>query len=195
MKPQSFIGLSAIAASMAGGTAFAQPIADPPATAEVQITASSLAACEIKGTFVAINVGDMLNKSNGGLNASTVNGKSTSISGTVLCNGVNSTLEVTAAPITALNALPPDADKAGFTNQVDYTATASLSGGVSSEGAFAIADKSGVVGGTSSKVGLLTANAGQFVVTLSDAALPGSAKYLMADKYSGSVTLTLAGVL
>lgn len=188
MKPQTLVGLGVLAATAAGTPALAQ-------SAKVDISGSAEAVCSIGGTFASITVGDMLNKSNGGLNAATINGKSTSIAGSALCNGLNSTLAVTAVSLTASAPLPAGAGDAGFTNTVHFTATASLPGGYAS-GVTSVADKSGVSGGTTSKVGLLVASAGQFVVTLSDAALPGTSKFLMADKsYSGSVTLTLAGVV
>jgi hypothetical protein len=189
VRTQTLTGLSIAAVTLAAFPAMAQ------VTGTVEITGNASAVCSASGSFAAISVGDMLNKANGGLDASKINNKTSTNTSNLFCNGVNSTLQLVATPISSTAALPAGAGAAGFANTVEYTATATLSGGYSSAGPIAIADTTTTVG-AASKVGLLSATAGQLVVTLSDAALPSGKNFLMADPaYAGSVTLTLAPVV
>lgn len=195
MRTGSFIGLGALAATVLASPA----LAEDPREASVQLSGTAAAICGVSDGFSAIDVGNMVNTATGGLDATKVNGKTSANAGRIFCNGVNSTLKLTATAITASAALPTGAGAAGFANSVDYTATATLSStGYSSQGAaISIVDTTTAEGpGPETKVGLLSASSGQLIVTLSAAALPSGKNFLMAnDGYKGSVTLTLDAVV
>lgn len=161
-------------------------------TATITIGGTASAVCSAAGTFAAINVGDMVVAGTGGLNAATVNGRVSTNTTELFCNGVGSTLLVTAAPLTG-GTLPDGAAGAGFANVVNFTATATVAApGYSSVPGFSAADST-LTASTATPIGLLNAPAGSFSVALSAATLPSGATRLLANPtYAGSVTLTLA---
>jgi hypothetical protein len=167
-------------------------------TGQVAISGSAPAVCSASGTFINITLGNLIDTANGGLKASQVNGKTAKNSSGLFCNGVNSTLSLTASSLTAGASLPTGAASAGFANQVTFRATASLVTGGYSSDAVTATDLSDTTSsaGTPDLIGLLAAPVNTLEITLTEAALPGSATFLMADgAYSGSVTLTIAAQL
>jgi hypothetical protein len=167
-------------------------------TGSITIGGNAPAACSASGTFVNIALGNLVDMPGGGLKFSAVNGKTATNTTALFCNGVNSTLSLTANTIVASAPLPSGAATAGFANQVNYRATATLlSGGYSSD-AITATDESDITAtpGTPDLIGLLAAPVNTLQITLSDASLPGTAVYPIADNnYSGSVTLTIAAQL
>lgn len=167
-------------------------------TGQVNITGNAPAACSASGTFINISLGNLVDSATGGLKASQVNGQTASNSSALFCNGVNSTLALTATSLTAGASLPAGAATAGFANQVQFRATASLlTGGYSSDAITAtdVSDTTSTAG-TPDLIGLLAAPVNTLQITLSQAALPSGATFLMADgAYAGSVTLTIAAQL
>jgi hypothetical protein len=181
------LGLVAISVGLIGAPALAQ------STASVSISGSATALCSASGTFANIVVGDLVTAGTGGLNAAQINAKTADNTSALFCNGTNSTLTVSAAPITG--GTPPVGMPTIFSNVINYTATASLlASGYASAGVEA-ADTTLTVG-AADPVGLLSAPAGSLRITLSDAALPSGSTFLMAAaSYAGAVTLTLAPVV
>ncbi|MGC1271879.1 MAG: hypothetical protein WA842_14910 [Croceibacterium sp.] len=110
----------------------------------------------------------------GRLDPATVNGQSRTLRG--WCNNAAAGMTVEAFPL--LNAA---ATATGFTNRVNYTATATANG-------FSANDTSLVAGlGSTVSVGMFT---GDILVGLSDASAPADA-LLVAGAYTGRVEVTL----
>jgi hypothetical protein len=169
-----------------------------PESGEVTVGGFVNATCTASGTFDSISVGNLLDNTTGGLRASQVNNKKAQNTSFLICNGVNSTLTVTANSLVSSGVLPAGAAARGFTNQVQYRATAALlSGGYSSD-AIVATDVSDTIAitGAPDRIGLLAAPVNTLEITLSDAALPSGATFLLGDaNYAGSVTLTFAAQL
>jgi hypothetical protein len=113
----------------------------------------------------------------GKLNTAAVNGKSATLVG--WCNSAAAGMTVKAFPL--LNAAT---SASGFTNRVDFTATATANAASGSDST--LVDGSG----TPVSVGMFTGNIG---VALSAASAPGNA-LLVAGTYNGSVEVTLSPV-
>jgi hypothetical protein len=180
------------AISVLSAPALAQP------TGVVTLGGNAPAVCSASGTFVPINLGNLIDIGTGGLKASQVNNKTANNASALFCNGVNSTLALTANSLVATGPLPPGAASAGFTNQVNYRATASLLTGGYSSDSIAATDTSDTTStaGTPDLIGLLAAPVNTLQITLSDATLPSGANFLVADPaYTGSITLTIAAQL
>jgi hypothetical protein len=167
-------------------------------TGSITIGGTAPAACSASGAFINIALGNLLEAPGSGLKASAVNGKTATNTTALFCNGVNSTLSLTANTIVASAPLPGGAAAAGFTNQVNFRATATLlSGGYSSDAITAtdLSDTTATAG-TPDLIGLLAAPVSTLQITLSEASLPGTATFLIADNnYAGSVTLTISAQL
>jgi hypothetical protein len=167
-------------------------------TGEVTITGNAPAACSASGAFIPIGLGNLVDAGTGGLKASQVNNKTASNTSALFCNGVNSTLALTASSLLANAPLPAGAATAGFANQVNFRATASLlTGGYSSDTITAtdLSDTT-LTAGSPDVIGLLAAPVNTLQITLTEAGLPSGATFLMANPaYAGSVTLTIAAQL
>jgi hypothetical protein len=194
MKSSKII-LSTIALLSISAPAFAQVQTQ---VGEANFQGNVPAVCSASGGFVTINLGSLLDTATGGLKASQVNNQSSTNTSAFFCNGVNSTLALTASNLVAGTSLQSGAAAAGFTNQVTYRATASLLTGAYSSDAVVATDVSDSTStaGTPDRIGLLAAPINTLQITLTQAALPSGASFLMADPtYSGSVTLTIAAQL
>jgi hypothetical protein len=182
--------IAALAGSLLAGQALAQ-------TSTVDVTANASAACS-STTFAPINLGDIRASGGGGLNTAAVNDKFSASTANALCNGVSSTLSVSAPPLVGNVATPNGAN--AFTHVVNYTATLSLSGSGYASGAQTAAvttngnkaSPTAPATGPSATVGLLSAGPGGLQVTLSGAGLSDApaATFLVAGTYSSTVTLT-----
>jgi hypothetical protein len=166
-------------------------------TTSVQISANASEACS-STAFAPIELDDIRESGGGGLNAGAINTKFSDSIGSALCNGVNSTLKVSATGLVGSVATPDGATP--FTHVVNYTATLTVTGG-----GYASGEQTASVSTTNNKdndttpaegaestIGLLTAGPGELRVTLSDAALSDApaATFLVAGNYSSTVTLT-----
>jgi hypothetical protein len=189
---KSLFTTTLIATAFIGAPALAQQ------TVNVEISGSAAASCSASGSFANIALGNLVETSTGGLRATQVNNKKAQNTSALFCNGVNSTLSLTANSLVAAASLPAGAASAGFTNQVQFRATASLlSGGYSSDTITAtdVSDTTASAG-ASDVIGLLAAPVNTLEITLTEAALPVGSTFLMADpSYTGSVTLTIAAQL
>jgi hypothetical protein len=166
-------------------------------TAQVDIGGNAAAACSASGSFITIALGNLADGVSG-LNPAAVNTKTASNTTALYCNGVNSTLALTASNLTSAAPLPSGAAAAGFANQVTFRATASLLAAGYSSDPIVATDLSDATSsaGTPDVIGLLNAPAGSLLITLTQAALPGTATKLMADPaYTGSVTLTISAAI
>lgn len=182
--------IAALAGSLLAGQALAQD-------SIVTIGGNATEICTAT-TFAPIDLGDIRASGGGGLNINAVNGKFSASTASALCNGVNSTLAVSAPALVGSAAAPTGAT--AFTHVVNYTATVSLTGG------FASGDQTAAVTtnntknsltpatGDAATIGLLTAAPGEMRVTLSDAGLSDApaATFLVAGTYSSTVTLTFS---
>jgi hypothetical protein len=156
----------------------ASPALAEDATGTVDITGSVAGRCLFTTPSGLIELGELSlggSDSNAGrLDDSVVNGESATLVG--WCNGSAAGMYVEAFPL--LNSAP---DATGFTNRVDFTATA--------EANEAEADDTSTDDGAGDtvSVGMF---AGNVVVTLSDASAPSNDR-LVAGDYDGSVVVTL----
>lgn len=168
-------------------------------TSTVNITAEATESCS-GATFATITLGDIRAAGGGGLNTAAVNGGSTSNAAAVYCNGVNSTLVLSAPAL--VRATSVSLTGSPFTNVVNYVATASLASGGYASG---VVNQSATTNGTKldpaaassaagGTLGLLAAAPSQLVITLSGAAMSDSASYLVAGNYTSTITLTFGAV-
>lgn len=156
----------------------AVPAAAQDSTGTVAIDGSVAGRCLFTTPNQTISLGEMAlsgsSTSAGRLDTSTVNGENATLVG--WCNSSAAGMTVEAFPL--LNAASA---ATGFTNRVDFTATAAANAANGT-------DSSLVAGaGTQVAVGMFTGNV---VVTLSDASAP-SDNLLVAGTYNGSVEVTL----
>jgi hypothetical protein len=167
---------------MAAAPAFAAPAAD--VTGTVTVTGSVAAKCLFTTDSDSVVIPELADTT-GHLEASTVNTQSAELVG--WCNGTASTMRVEANHLEGDFAGSP---VSGFTDRVDYTATATAMTGMEGSTATAASDSSDVGGaGAPITVGLF---ASPIAVTFSDAAADGR---LVAGDYEGSVDVTLSPAL
>jgi hypothetical protein len=152
-----------------------------------QSTSIAVGTVDVKGTVGSrcqvvapatkeINVGEMTGNS-GILDPTTINGRTETLS--VWCNQASASMEVEALPLLNVAAVAT-----GFTNRVDYTATATI-GGTTGPTANDTSSTSAV--GAPTPVGL---SSGTINVVLSQAASNGG-PLLIAGAYTGRVLVTL----
>ncbi len=149
-------------------------------TGTVAISGSVAGRCLVSTPNQTIALGELAQSGTGTtvgkLDTTKINSQTTNLTG--WCNGVGSTMTVTATELTN----PSTAPNATFDNRIDYTAVA-LANGVSAN------DSSLTAGaGTASTV---NAFAGTIGVTLISASTPNNG-VLVAGSYTGNVTVTLA---
>lgn len=176
---KTLIALAALAAMSAPAAAFA-------ADGNVTIDGSVAAVCKFTTDTASISLGEMAD-GDGFLNAAVVNNKTATLTG--WCNGISSTMAVTATELTRTGA-PVTAT--GFTSRVDYTATAATQS--ASLGAAVSANDSSVTAGAGSaaSLGLFADNV---TVTLSNSAPGAAGARLVAGAYTGNVKVTLTPAL
>lgn len=155
----------------------ASPALAQDATGTVDISGSVAGRCLFTTDNATITLGELAlpgtDSSAGKLKASVINGRNATLVG--WCNNASSTMEVEAAKL-----VNPATAASGFTNAVDYTATATAN-------AIDASDTTTVAGaGDPSDVGMFT---GDILVTLSQAGTNGG--LLVAGDYTGQVTVTL----
>jgi hypothetical protein len=157
-------------ALLAASPAFAQTSV----TGTVNVTGFVESKCQFASPgSESIDVGKM-NADTGVLDPTRINGQAKILK--VWCNQASASMEVEALPL-----LNTASAGAGFSNRVDFTATAKL-------GAAVPNDTSTTAGaGTPQNVGL---SSGDIEVTLSGAATAGG-PLLVAGKYDGKVLVTL----
>lgn len=162
----------------------AAPAAAQDVTGTVTVTGTVAAKCLFTTDSDSVVIPELAN-STGHLDPATVNSQSAELAG--WCNGTASTMSVEA------NHLEGDfAGSAvdGFTDRVDYVATATAMTGDEGVTPTAASDDSSVGGsGSSVTVGLF---ASPIAVTFSDASADGR---LVAGDYEGSVDVTLSPAL
>lgn len=167
--------LFAAAAALVPSLALAVPAAG--VTGTVTVNGAVAARCQFTVGSATITIPELSDTATGVLDPTTVNGKTASLTG--WCNGATSSMAVEAQPL--LNVATPPT---GFTNRVDYTATATAhpaSGNVSAD------DTSTVVGaGSPASVGIFTS---AIDVALSLASSTGAK--MIAGAYAGQVLVTL----
>ncbi|MND52767.1 hypothetical protein D3C87_947500 [compost metagenome] len=176
---KTLIALAAVAAVSAPVAAFA-------ADGNVAINGSVAAVCKFSLDNATISLGEMAD-GDGFLNAAVVNNKTATLTG--WCNGVSSTMAVTATELTRSGAA---VNAAGFTSRVDYTATAATQS--ASLGAAASANDTTVTAGAgaAANLGLFADNV---TVTLTNAAPGAAGARLVAGSYTGNVKVTLTPAL
>lgn len=155
----------------------ASPALAQDSTGTVDISGSVAGRCLFTTDNASIILGELAlpgtDTSAGKLKASMVNGRNATLVG--WCNNAASTMEVEATKL-----VNPATAASGFTNAVDYTATATAN-------EVDATDTTTVEGaGDAEDVGMFTGN---ILVTLSDAATDGG--LLVAGDYTGQVTVTL----
>jgi hypothetical protein len=168
--------LLALPIAMAAGPAFAQD-----ATGTVDIDGTVAGRCLFTTPNQTISLGEMAlggtDTSAGKLDTSKVNGRSATLVG--WCNSAAAGMTVQAFP------LENTADAAsGFTNRVDFTATATANSASANDTTLTPLEGAPVA------VGMFT---GDVVVALSNASALGNA-LLVAGTYDGSVEVTLSPV-
>lgn len=158
--------------------------ADASVTGTVTVTGSVAAKCLFTTDSDSVVIPELADTT-GLLDAATVNSQAAELAG--WCNGTASTMAVEANHLEGDFAGSP---VAGFTDRVDYTATATAMTGVEGSTATAASDSSDAGGaGSPVTVGLF---ASPIAVTFSDAAADGR---LVAGDYEGSVDVTLSPAL
>jgi hypothetical protein len=176
-------------ATLASAPAFAQVTTAPgSATATVTFTGNVAAACSVTNATATAPLGN-LTTGVGTLNAAAVNIAFPAVVAPVVCNGAGTQVQVTANQITrnGPSLITAAATAAGFADAIDYTATVALTG-FSSAAVSSIADSTSTLSSPTT-VGLLALTGGS--LTLSGAALPGTATTLIAGGYTGSVGVTI----
>lgn len=174
-----------LAASALGLLAAAPALAaDASVTGTVTVTGSVAAKCLFTTDSDSVVIPELA-AATGHLDPATVDSQAAELTG--WCNGTASTMSVEANHLEGDFAGSP---VAGFTDRVDYTATATAMTGLEGSTASAASDSSGVGGaGSPVTVGLF---ASPIAVTFSDAAADGR---LVAGDYEGSVDVTLSPAL
>lgn len=147
-------------------------------TGTVTIDGSVAPRCQFTTGTATITIPELSDTSTGVLDPTTVAGKNANLVG--WCNGTKSTMTANATSLTNGTTPPP-----GFSNQVDFTATATANGQSSID-----SDSTDGLAGTTAMVGIFSGNIN---VALSAAATHGgSTLKLVAGAYTGSVLVTLA---
>lgn len=156
----------------------ASPAAAQDSTGTVDITGSVAGRCLFTTPSGLIELGELAlggaDNDAGRLDDSTVNGGTATLVG--WCNNAAAGMTVEAFPL--LNTAP---SASGFTNRVDFTATAEANEAEADDTSLTEGD------GDTVSVGMF---AGNVVVTLSDASAPSNNR-LVAGDYDGSVEVTL----
>jgi hypothetical protein len=178
-KMKNILFAAAALSALAAAPAMAQ-------TSTVSLTGQVDPGCSFAGQSGPRPLGD-ISTGVGVLAASAVNVTLGTLGTTVTCNGVNASISVDADPLVGSNAPPNDAP-AAFTNIVNYTATAALSG-YTQTGVSSIANATTAATATTSTVGLMQ-SPGSLAIT--GAALPSGASVLVAGDYTATVTVTIA---
>lgn len=171
MRNASYLALASIAL-------VATPALAQDATGTVSIDGSVAGRCLFTTPNATISLGEMAlagSDSNAGrLDTSTVNGESATLVG--WCNNAAAGMTVEAFPL-----LNTATSATGFTNRVDFTATADANAASGTDSSLANGP------GTTVGVGMFTGNV---LVTLSSASAPSN-NLLVAGSYVGSVEVTL----
>jgi hypothetical protein len=156
----------------------ASPAVAQDSTGTVDITGSVAGRCLFTTPSGLIELGELAldgaDSNAGRLDASIIGGESATLVG--WCNNAAAGMTVEAFPL--LNTAP---DATGFTNRVDFTATAEANEAEADDSSLTEGD------GDTVSVGMF---AGNVVVTLSDASAPNNDR-LVAGDYEGSVEVTL----
>jgi len=169
---------NAISALAVSTLALAAPaLAATPDTGTVNITGSVGKKCKFTQASALIPLGELAD-ADGKLNATVVNGQTATL--VAWCNAP-AQVAVTANPIKASSVTAPTTQ---FDDRVEYTATATIGAVAATDGTETGATQTA---GTAQNVGIFSSNVG---VALSGAATTNSG-LLVADDYSGSVTVTL----
>lgn len=170
---------NAISALAASALVLAAPaLAATPDTGTVNITGSVGKKCKFTQASALIPLGELAG-ADGKLDATVVNGKTATL--VAWCNAP-AQVKVTANPIKAGAVAAPAGGQ--FDDRVEYTATASIGAVAATDATDAGATQAE---GTGQNVGIFSSNVG---LALSAASTINSG-LLVADDYSGSVTVTL----
>lgn len=164
--------------ALAAVPAFAQSAGS---TGTVTIDGTVASRCLFTTPNETISLGEMAlsgaGTDAGRLDTSTVDTRSATLVG--WCNNAAAGMTVEAFPLVNLASAAT-----GFTNRVDYTATADANAASASDTSLAAG------AGTTQSVGMFTGN---IVVTLSNSSAPGNA-LLVAGDYDGRVEVTLTPI-
>ena len=154
-----------------------------PAFAETTTISGNVpAVCQVTQTNSAINVGTLSANSAGVVSVTGATAPFQDLANG-FCNGVSSTITVSATPLTS-DVTIPASQQGSFTNRVDYSFSFLVDG--ANVGAVDTASGTGV---NNAIVGLFDGTLG----TDSDLAPANTGgKRLVADTYEGSITFTLA---
>jgi type 1 fimbria pilin len=144
-------------------------------TGTVTVTGNVAGRCDLSISSAAINIPELSNTSTGQLDPTTVS-SAPHVNLVGFCNGAASTMQIVASPL--LNAGTPPV---GFTNRVDYTATAT-------ENAIPATDNTIAPGSDHAPV-IVGNFSGNIDVGLSNATSPVGS--LLAGPYTASVIVTL----
>lgn len=159
----------------------AMPASAQDSTGTVTIDGSVASRCLFTTPSAVISLGELAvsgaTTAAGRLDTAKVDGQAATLVG--WCNNAAAGMTVEAFPL--LNSLTA---ASGFTNRVDFTATATANGADASDDTLVAG------GGTTAAVGMFT---GDVDVTLSDSSAP-SDDLLVAGDYDGSVEVTLTPV-
>lgn len=155
----------------------ASPALAQDATGTVDVTGSVAGRCLFTTDNADIALGELAlagtDTNAGKLNAAVVNAGTATLVG--WCNNAAATMEVSATKLTT-----PATAATGFTNSIDYTATAVANNVEATD------TTTTELGGATADVGMFTGN---IAVSLSNAAATG---LLVAGDYSSTVTVTLS---
>jgi hypothetical protein len=151
-------------------------VAGTATTGCVLINANVAPKCAFSTATAPIHLGELAG-TNGSLLTSAVNGQSATLTG--WCNGTTSTMAVQAFTLTG-----PASPPSGFTNLINYTATATATTDAGTVAATGVSTSASP--GTAQTVGVFSSD---IVVALSGAGSP--AGLLVGGTYNGSVQVTL----
>jgi hypothetical protein len=170
--------LAATALSLMAAPAFAAPV-----TGTVNLSGTVNAKCSpSSGGATTVTIPVDLSNADGTLNTGAVNAITASVTGSGVCNGVNTFIELDASPLVGSVAVPSGAT--AFANVINYTAVMGITGYAQGGNTWS---NSTTAAATTGVLGLVNATA--VSLDINDAALPGSATLLVAGTYTGSVTV------
>jgi hypothetical protein len=184
-KMKNFLIAATALATLASAPAFAAP-----QTETIAFTGTMNATCTAGPTGgTSVPLGNISGSGVGALDASKVNVTLGSLGSNIECNGAGTKLSIQAGVLENLSvtSLPAGSGAAGFSREVDFTATIDTTGLGYTSGVDSVSDSSTLAASTEVVVGLTDTDAS---LTLSLAAIKGGDK-LIAGNYRGQVQLTL----
>ena len=180
-----FASATSMAAALAA-PAFATPAANS-VTGSVNVTGSVAAFCSSQSFSDTIALNELSKPTDGTLDTTVPNNTGLTKSFKIVCTSALPTVDVSASRLAATGSTSP-----GFTNVIDYTATATahLAGGGSTNVAYTTAAT--LPAATSTKLTDRLANAGTNLdVTFSGAHTTNATDQLIAGTYASVITVTV----